>query len=153
MARGPSCGARSAQRHVNIAQPARPVLTRSHRVEHLADGAVIRMSSRTEAQARPAPHGLLNPLDRCPDLRTVCHLRDRIEGRAYALKPVSHGLPDSPACFGQDVGELCVPVVAHGRILPLAKTLSQATFTQPRYSSGTLCRQVTQLRAVTAAPE
>ena len=96
------------------------------------------MCPRAEAQARPAPHGLLSALDHCPDLRTVCHLRDRIEGRAYALKPISHGLPDSPAELRQDVGELSVPVVAHGRILSPAKTLSQCSFTQLRYSSGTL---------------
>jgi hypothetical protein len=76
------------------------------------------------------PHYLLSTLDHCPDLRTVCHLGDRIESRAYALQPITHGLPDSPAGLGQDVGELGV-AVAHDRILPQAKTLTAAP-TMPR---------------------
>jgi hypothetical protein len=125
LARRPGRGARSAQRHVKIAQETRLVLARNHRAEHLADAAVSRMSSRAEAQAGPAPQDRFSALDHCPDLRTVRHLRDRIEGRAYALKPISYSLPDSPAGLCQDVGKLGISVFAHNRILSPAKTLSQ----------------------------
>ena len=96
------------------------------------------MSPRAEAKAGPAPHGLLSALDHRPDLRTVRHLRERIEGRPYALKRISHALPDSPADLGQGVGELGVPVIAHGSILPLARAQGQGTFTQLRHVSDTL---------------
>ena len=128
-----------------MAQQVRAVLARNHRVEHLADAAVSRMSPRAEAKAGPAPHGLLSALDHRSDLRTVRHLRERIEGRPYALKRISDGLPDSPADLGQGVGELGVPVIAHGRILPLAETQSQGTYTQLRHVSdthgGTFCQE------------
>jgi hypothetical protein len=146
LARGPGRGAWSAQRHVNIAQQTRPVLARNYRVEHLADAAVSRVSPRAEAQAKPAPHDRLGALDHCPDLGTVRHLCDRIEGRADALKPISQGLPDSPAGLCQHVGKLGIPVVAHDRILSPAKTLSQGPVTPLRYSCGTLCGYVTQLQ-------
>ena len=87
------------------------------------------MGPRAEAKAGPAPHGLLGALDHRPDLRTVRHIRERIEGRPHALKRVSHGLPDSPADLGQGVGKLGVLVIAHSCILPLAQTQSQGMFT------------------------
>jgi hypothetical protein len=129
--RGPSRRARSAQQHINIAQPVRVALARNHRTEWLADGLVSRMSPRAEAQAGSAPHGLLRALDHRADLRTARYLRERVEGRPYALKRISHGLPDFPADLGQGVGQLGVLVIAHGRILPLAQIQSQGASADP----------------------
>ena len=83
------------------------------------------MGSGAEAQAGPAPQGLLRALDHRPDLGTSAHhLREHINSQPHALKRISHGLPDFPANLAQGVGELGVPVIAHGHILPLPKTRS-----------------------------
>jgi hypothetical protein len=84
------------------------------------------MSPWAEAKARPAAHGLLYTLDHRSDRRTVRHRRERIEGRSYALKRISHGLPDSPADFCQGVGELGIPVLAHSGILSPPQTQSHS---------------------------
>jgi len=84
------------------------------------------MSPWAEAKAGPAAHGLLCTLDHRSDLRTVRHGRERIEGRPYALKRISHGLADSPADFCQSVGELGIPVLAHTGILSPAQTQSHS---------------------------
>jgi hypothetical protein len=117
--RGPSRRARCAQRHINVAQQVRAALARNHRAEWLADALVSRMNPRAEAKAGSAPHSLLRALDHRPDLRTVRYPCERVEGRLYALKRISHGLPDFPADLCQGVGKFGVPVIAHDRILSL----------------------------------
>jgi len=71
------------------------------------------MGPRAEAEAWPAPHGLLGELDHRADLRKIRHVRERIESRAHALNGISQGLPDFPAGLGQCFGEIGVPVIAH----------------------------------------
>jgi hypothetical protein len=109
------------------------VLACNHRVERLTNAAVSRMSPPAEAQARPAPHGLLGALDHGPDLGAVRNLGERVEGRPYALKCISNCLPDFPADLCQGVSQFGVPVIAHGRILSLAQTQSQGTFGPVRH--------------------
>ncbi len=79
------------------------------------------MSPHAEATAGPAPHDLLSAVDDRSDLGTVRRLLERVEGRAHALKRISYSLPDSPAGLGQGVSEFGVPVIAHNRILSLAR--------------------------------
>src|SRR5260370_7708856 len=88
LVRGPGRRARSAQRHINIAQQVRAVPARNHRVEHLADAAVSRMRPRAEAKTGPAPHGLLSALDHRPHLRTVRYLLQPIDASPTALQPI-----------------------------------------------------------------
>jgi hypothetical protein len=122
LARSPSGRAGCAQRHINVAEHVQPVLAGDHCVERLADATVSWMSPEAKAPAQPVPHDLLSMLDDRPDLRTVDRCREGIEGRSHALDRISHGLTDSPACLGEGVSEVGVPVVAHSRIISPATT-------------------------------
>jgi hypothetical protein len=80
------------------------VLTGNHRVERLADGAIVWVGTQAEAEARSAPQNLVGALDQRLDLWAVQHLSYRIGGRAHALKRIGDGLPDFAAYLGQRVG-------------------------------------------------
>lgn len=135
LARSPGRRAWSALRHINIAQQVGAEPARGHGVELLADPEVIRMCPRAEAEAGPAPHGLLGELDHRADLRKIRHARERIESRPDALNRISQGLPDFPARLGQCFGEIGVPVIAHVRIVSPGRGPGLGTYTQTRLVS------------------
>jgi hypothetical protein len=87
------------------------------------------MGPRAEAEAGPAPHGLLGELDHRADLRKIRHVRERIESRPHALNCISQGLPDFPAGLGQCFSEIGVPVIAHVRIVSPGRGPGLGTYT------------------------
>ena len=77
------------------------------------------------------PHGPLGTVDHRPDLRTVGHLRQRIDSRPHPFKGVSQGLPHAPAYLGQGLREFGVPLIAHGHIIALPQARCQGTLDLP----------------------
>jgi hypothetical protein len=125
LAGGSRSRARRTERHLDVAEQVRAVLSGDNGVEGFADVVVIRMRAQAEAQARPASQQPLGALDHRLDLRPANDLTDGRGGRPQALDRVGDGLSDSPADLGQGVGKLSVPAICHLTILPPGRCRGQ----------------------------